>query len=117
MPPSAQTTPAATKVITANKLNDGTVVFLDGHFQWTNDIAEARVITAASELEDVLLIAERAKLTQQVVSAYDIDVALAPDDGGITPLRLREKIRAFGPTTILPTSSAVSAYDVERSAA
>ncbi len=116
MPPSAQTIPAFTKVVTANKLNDGTVVFLDAHFQWTNDIAEARIITAHSELEDVLLIAERAKLTQQVVSAYNIDVALAPDDGGVTPLLLREKIRAFGPTTVLPTRSTAPAY-AERSAA
>ncbi len=116
MPPSAHTTPALTKVVTANRLNDGTVVFLDNHFQWTNDIAEARVITAPSELEDVLKIAERAKLTQQVVGTYDIDVDLAADDGGVTPLRLREKIRAFGPTTILPTGSTAPAY-AERSAA
>ncbi len=88
------------KAITANRLNDGTVVFLDGNFDWTEHFAAARLVATDGELEDLTLIATRAETTGQVVGAYPIEVDIDPASGVAAPLLLRERIRAFGPTVL-----------------
>ena len=84
--------------ITANRLSDGAVVFLDGDFFWTENFSSARLVSTDAELADVILIAGRAESTGHVVGPYSIDVDIDPASGIAAPALLRERIRAFGPT-------------------
>ena len=85
------------KVITANDLRSGAVVFLDGAGGWTVDIAEARVLEDGPDLEGGLACARIETDAQVVLEAYPIDVIVT--DGLPVPVRLRERIRAErGPT-------------------
>jgi glycerol-3-phosphate dehydrogenase len=84
------------KVITGNRLQDGAAVFLspDG---WETDIARAAVLNATDAVEAGLASAARAVVERKVVDVTVIDVEL-DDSHTPVPLRLRERIRAFGPT-------------------
>lgn len=81
------------QVLTANRLLDGVVVFLDTNGRWSEHIAEARVAEKADG--EALNQAGEAR-GDEVVAPYLIDVAL--DAQGVQPLRYRERIRAFGPS-------------------
>ncbi len=86
------------KIITANNLGDGLVVFLDASGGWTTEIADSRII-GTGELDEALAYAKAQHDAQIVVEPYEIDVELHPDAGIPVPLRLRERIRAAkGPT-------------------
>lgn len=84
------------KLITANRLSDGVVVFLaaDG---FVAAITDAAVLSAADAIEAGLATAARATARQEVVDVNVIDVTL-DKSGRPVPVRLRERIRAFGPT-------------------
>ncbi len=87
------------KVITANDLRNGLVVFLDGDGGWTVDIAEARVLEEGPDLDGAVAFAKAAADARIVVEAYPIDVVVT--DGVPVPVRLRERIRAErGPTVV-----------------
>ena len=83
------------QVASANRLADGVVVFLDDAGQWTARLDKAAL---ARDERGAEILLERAKAE----SASVVDpflVAVAEDDGGaVTPLSLREKIRASGLT-------------------
>ena len=84
------------QVITANRLTDGIVVYLTPADEWSPAIADSLVCADAADTEAALAIAARAAAEQQrVVEPYEIDVTT---DDGITPVRYREAIRAFGPS-------------------
>ncbi|GIL00437.1 MAG: hypothetical protein BroJett030_03360 [Alphaproteobacteria bacterium] len=84
------------KLITANRLFDGAVVFLAAE-GWVADIARAAVLNAADAIEAGLAAATRAVADRHVVDVNVIEVTL--DAAGLpVPVRLRERIRAFGPT-------------------
>jgi hypothetical protein len=87
------------KVITANDLRDGLVVFLDQDGGWTHDIALALVVGDGPDLEAANTYAKAQHDARIVVEPYPIDVEVK---GGIpVPTRLREKIRADrGPTIV-----------------
>ena len=88
------------KAVTANRLDDGLVVFLDADGGWTVEIAGARVIDDAADLEAALAYGKAQHDARVVIDAYAIDIAVG-DDGVPVPVRLREKIRADrGPTTL-----------------
>lgn len=82
-------------IITANALGDGLVVFMTESGGWSGALAEARVITPQA-LPDALAYAKSQHDARIVIEPYAIDVALA--EGVPVPLRLRERIRAAGPT-------------------
>jgi len=92
------TIPTTSKAVTANRLSDGTVVFLDGDYGWTEKFAAARLVSADAELEDMTLIAAHAENFGTVVAFYVIDIDIDPASGVAKPVLLRERIRAFGPT-------------------
>jgi hypothetical protein len=81
------------KALTANRLDDGEVVFLS-RGQWVERFAEADLF----DDEDAALAAEgHAKtLVRLLVEPYLIDVA--PVEGGVAPISYRERLRALGPT-------------------
>jgi hypothetical protein len=85
------------KVITANDLRDGLVVFLDADGGWTHDIATARVVEDGADLDSANTYAKAQHDARVVVEPYPIDVEVV---GGVpVPVRFREKIRADrGPT-------------------
>lgn len=84
------------KILTANRLSDGEAVWYaaDGTWAETIDLAE----TVADKLGESRLeaIGKAAYENDEVVDVNLIDVVVA--DGVIRPTRLREVIRAAGPT-------------------
>jgi len=87
------------KVITANDLRNGLVVFLDQDGGWTRDIAAARVAEDGPDLDSAVAAGKAAHDARIVVEPYPIDVDVK--DGVPVPSRLRERIRAErGPTIV-----------------
>ena len=86
------------KAITANRLDDGRVVFLDEAGGWTHYVAEAQLVSDGPELDAATAYAQSQHDARIVVEPYAIDIAIV--DGKPTPARIRERIRADGPTVI-----------------
>ncbi len=83
-------------VITANRLEDGVVVFQSGDGAWTEDFKSAAVLADAQATADALGRAKLDEANNLVVDAYA--VAVAERHGHFAPKALREAIRAAGPT-------------------
>ncbi len=86
------------QVITANRLKDGLVVFLAEDGSWADSILDAQLLKAGSELDNRLVLANAAEQAKIVVGPYEIEVT-ETDTGDIRPVRYRERIRAYGPST------------------
>jgi hypothetical protein len=87
------------KVITANDLRDGLVVFLMSDGGWSHDIRESRVVEDGPDLDSASAYAKAQHDARIVVEPYPIDVTVT--NGVPVPQRLREKIRADkGPTIV-----------------
>lgn len=84
------------KVLTANRLIDGEAVWFSAADGWTETILSADVV--ADKVGEARLEAtgKAAYAANLVVDVEIIDVALV--DGRPVPQRLRERIRAAGPT-------------------
>jgi len=88
-------------ILTASRLTDGRVVYFTAAGQWSEHLLEAFPV-AGSEAEAALLVQGRQGVAlRQVVDPYLIEVVRAEQDG-LLPVRLRERIRAFGPTVSPP---------------
>lgn len=85
------------KVITANRLLDGDVVWLGENGSWVERVTLARTFDGKAAVAEGLAAGARAEKNQEVVGVYEMDVTV--EDGLIVPVRLRERIRAAGPTT------------------
>lgn len=84
------------RVLTANRLKDGEAVWFSPDHRWaeTIDVAEvARDVAAEQKLAEL---GKSSYLRNEVVDVALIDVALV--DGRVVPTRLRERVRAAGPT-------------------
>jgi hypothetical protein len=84
------------QVITANRLKDGTVVFLGTEFNWVEQIADARLFNSAEAVAAGLAATKKDEVDNLVVEIYAIEVS--DKAGAVVPVRLREAIRASGPT-------------------
>ena len=84
------------RMIIANRLTDGLVVFYAGDGEWSVDIAAGQVITDATEEARAFAAAKADEDKCRVVDPNLIDVTL--DGGSPRPVAIREAIRAFGPT-------------------
>lgn len=84
------------KILAANRLTDGVAVWLGEDDVWVEDISQARVVRDKEGEESLLRTGEAAFQRNEVVDAELVDVEVV--DGAIRPLRLRERIRAAGPT-------------------
>lgn len=87
------------KVITANRLLNGDVVWLGENESWVERVTLAKVFEGKEAVASGLEIGTAAEKNQEVVGVYEMDVTV--EGGVISPVRLREKIRATGPTTHL----------------
>jgi len=84
------------KILTANRLSDGEGVwYADGRWAETMDGAEIATDKAGEERLDA--IGKAAFAANLVLDVALVDVELT-DTGAIRPIRLRERIRAAGPT-------------------
>ncbi len=83
------------EILTGNELMSGATVYLDRAGNWVEDLQQARVfLKEEAEARDAALAAT--KRTLRIVSLEIETVTLR--DGAIIPDRLRELIRAEGPT-------------------
>ncbi|KQQ36883.1 nitrite reductase [Rhizobium sp. Leaf306] len=86
----------ADKVLTANRLSDGIAVWLDAAGRWTENLQEALVARHAEAVSSLEAIGKRDFAENKVVDVNVIDVE--ETEGKLWPTRLRERIRAQGPT-------------------
>ncbi len=89
-------TPVGPVVYTANRLDDGRVVFLGRNLTWVESLAQAEVMTG-DRITAGLAEAQADERRQIVVAVYAVDVAEGPE---IVPLKQRERIRAAGPSIV-----------------
>lgn len=87
------------QVVTASRLADGAVVFLDAGGGWSERLDRAAVFSDKGESAGGLDAGKAAEAASLVVDVYAVDVSVGA--GTPVPLKLREAIRARGPT-ILP---------------
>ena len=83
-------------VITANDLRNGAVVYLCDGGDWSECLGDSRLFPA-DELEVGLATGREAEAQQLVVGVYEIEVSRQDDE--LVPVRYRERIRAYGPST------------------
>lgn len=82
------------KVITANALIEGDVVYLTAEDRWTRHLAQAEILTDEADAEYRLLQAQAR--AAEVVGAYLAD--MRPGPNGPEPSHFREAFRATGPS-------------------
>ena len=109
------------QVLTANRLSDGLAVYWVDPGRWTGDVAEATVLGDAGALAAALSVAQAtatgADGKPQVVEIYGISVETPPGATGHLapmPVRLRERIRALGPTVGLTLNRSRFSPDAHR---
>jgi hypothetical protein len=84
------------KVITANRLIDGLVVFIAEGPSWVTDIVKAAVFEDGAKLDEAMAFGAAEVAARKIVDPYTIDIII--EDGRPVPERLRERIRAIGPS-------------------
>lgn len=86
--------PFTPKVVTANALLEGDVVYLMANDQWSRHLSEAEVID--DEAHGDLRVLQGNSEPDLVVGVYLIDVAIV--DGKPQPTHFREEFRTRGPS-------------------
>ena len=89
--------PMPQKIMTANRLSDGAVVYLLANGSFGEDVNGSQTADE-DQTGDLEAKAADAVAVQHIVAPYLIDVEA--NGGAIVPVRYREKIRASGPTTL-----------------
>lgn len=84
------------KILTANRLSDGEAVWLAADHSWIEQIDGAEVARDEATVEKLERAGKAAFLKNEVVDVELVDIEFA--GGAIRPVRLRERIRAAGPT-------------------
>ncbi len=87
------------QVITANRLTDGAAVYLTPSGGWSTRVADAHAASDPETLGAIKARGDAAVADRLVVGVYAIPLAADPAAG---PARLRERIRATGPTVTPP---------------
>ena len=84
------------EIVTANRLIDGTVVYLTENNSWSEMIADACLATSETKKAALLETAAQDLKNRKIVGAY----AMAAEDSplGPVPQSQRERVRAAGPT-------------------
>ncbi len=84
------------KVISANRLADGIVVYAGSGGSWFERLSQAKIFATKAEAEAGLLVAQNDAKRNLVVEPVVVEVA--EDSGGLRAVTLRDSIRARGPT-------------------
>ena len=95
------------KVISANRLTDGFVVYAGQGGAWFERLDEARIFASKEDADAGLSLAQDDVTRNLIVEPCLVDVTR--DAGGLRPSTLRESIRARGPTIdFLPHRRAIT---------
>jgi len=84
------------KVISANRLGDGIVVYAGRDGSWSERLSHAKIFASKAEAESGLVIAQNDAKRNLVVEPVVVEVT--EDASGLRAVTLREIIRARGPT-------------------
>ena len=84
------------QIVTANRLEDGRVVYLNANHIWSEDVKAGTCANSEAAGVEILEKAQESAARQEIVDPYLIDVEIGKN--GISPVSFREKIRAKGPT-------------------
>lgn len=84
------------KIITANDLVDGNVIYLTADGEWSETPKNAAIAIDAEEEKGLLALAQKSVTANRVIDPQPIPVSR--DAGTVAPQKLREQIRATGPT-------------------
>lgn len=87
------------KILTANRLTDGEAVWYAADGSWAETISAAELVGDKDGEARLEAIGKTAYENDEVVDVNLIDVSVV--GGAIVPQRLRERIRAAGPTNRL----------------
>lgn len=82
-------------MLTSQRLLDGMTVFYTPDGRWSEQVDEAQVFDGPDEAA-IVARAQPDEIANRVVASYVIDVEV--QDGAVVPTRIRERIRALGPT-------------------
>ena len=85
-------------VLTANRLDDGIVVFLDFEGAWSETLAEAVIARSPDEVRALQDRGTYDAARNIVVEPYLVEVRETA--GGIVPIRYRERVRVAGPSIL-----------------
>ncbi len=91
------------RVLSANRLRDGIIVYLSPSGEWRPQIGEAALFTTEEASEAALAKARAAVTANLIVDPLIVDVTESPK--GRKALSLRNSIRALGPTVNFKGSS------------
>ncbi len=83
------------KVITANHLLEGDVIYMTDSGEWSRELSEAVLLTEQADAE--LRLIEAQQQTAVTVGAYLAD-AKEGEDGKPVPTHFREEFRRVGPS-------------------
>jgi hypothetical protein len=86
------------RVLTANRLHDGIVVFLDFEGAWGESLAQAVVAHSPDEVRALEDRGAYDAARNIVVEPYLVEVREV--GGQLTPIRQRERVRAAGPSIL-----------------
>jgi hypothetical protein len=89
---------AETSILTANRLSDGVVVFLDFEGAWSESIAEAVLARSPDEARALQDRGTYDAARNVIVEPYLVEVRETA--GGVMPVRYRERVRAGGPSIL-----------------
>src|SRR5262245_11117899 len=85
-------------VLTANRLRDGTVVFLDFEGAWSETLVAAVVARSPDEVRALKDRGTYDATRNIVVEPYLVD--MHETASGLLPIRYRERVRAAGPSVV-----------------
>jgi hypothetical protein len=83
-------------VVTANRLSDGTVLYLGASSRWVEKLDLALVTRDATERDRLLAFAKQCE--SEICGPYALEMLEKPD--GTRVLSARERLRALGPADV-----------------
>ena len=83
-------------VVTANRLQDGAVIWRASDGSWSPDIADAAIFATEGALAKALDAGRLEESAGRVIGVYEVELETLEDS--VAPARLRERIRAGGPS-------------------
>lgn len=87
------------KVVSANRLSDGTVVFLGQQDRWVELLPDAEIFDGETAISEALVRAKAAEARNLVLDCDAFDVT--GSGATVAAVHLRDAIRAAGPTVHL----------------
>ncbi len=85
-------------VITGNRLQDGAVVWRGPAGDWSQDIRRAAILAGEEALAESLGAARLDEASGRIIGVYEVEIETQDVRVRVVPARLRERIRAGGPT-------------------